>query len=157
LCASKVIWFGLCDTNRIYVFATFRQNFKHPGWYFSMKLSREIFVKNLQTFVPKFSGNFRVKFRRKFCCRNTTYNMWCWFDEYKGGIWLVDVMLIWWIERRYLIGWWLDIVQYDTSPGVFTGQQWAVCSSHVGSNWLWPESYLQVTYFVVFILRPINK
>jgi len=31
-----------------------------------MRLSRESFVKKIQTFVPKVSGNFRVKFRRKF-------------------------------------------------------------------------------------------
>jgi len=36
------------------------------------KLSRESFVKKIQTFVPKVSENFRVKFWRKFRCRNTS-------------------------------------------------------------------------------------
>jgi len=51
------------------VIAKFRSNFTRPGWYFLMKLSRESFVKKLQTIVPKFSGNFRVKFWSKFRCR----------------------------------------------------------------------------------------
>jgi len=37
------------------------------------KFSGESFLKNIQTFVSKVSGNFRLKFWRKFPCRNTNY------------------------------------------------------------------------------------
>jgi len=57
----------------------FSQNFvkiSHvPGDIFSTYLSRESFLKKLQTFVPKFSENFRVKFWQKFHCRNTNRNI----------------------------------------------------------------------------------
>jgi len=42
-----------------------------------MKLSKESFVKKNQTFMPKVSGNFRMKFWRKFPCRNTK----CWVSS----------------------------------------------------------------------------
>jgi len=44
------------------------QHLTRPGWNFYAKVSS----KKFQTFLPKFSGNFRVKFWRKFRSRNTT-------------------------------------------------------------------------------------
>jgi len=49
-------------------------NFRKISGEILMKISRESFVKRIQTLVPKYSGNFRVKFWRRFRCRNTIYN-----------------------------------------------------------------------------------
>jgi len=46
-------------------------NFRKISGEILTKFLRESFIKNIQSFMPKVSGNFRVKFRQKFRCRNT--------------------------------------------------------------------------------------
>jgi len=48
-------------------------NFRKISGEILKKLSQESFVNKIQTFVPKVSGNFCVKFWRKFPCCNTSY------------------------------------------------------------------------------------
>jgi len=61
------------------------QNFREILCEILMKLLRESFVKKIQTFVQKFSGNFHVKFWRKFRCRNTRYYTDIWREQISGS------------------------------------------------------------------------